>query len=115
MHRVSESEPVRWRSIAIPAYGPTFLVSVGQGAVLPLIALSARDLGGSVGVAAFVVALAGIGQLAGDLPAGALAARIGEQRALVGACLLDAAALFGAFLAPNLPCPAGRPVPAATA
>ncbi len=97
-----ESEPVRWRSIIIPAYGPTFLVSIGQGAVLPLIALSARDLGGSIGTAAFIVALAGIGQLIGDLPAGALAARIGEQRALVGACLFDVVALVGAFLAPNL-------------
>ncbi len=91
--------PVRWRDIAIPAYGPTVLVSIGQGAILPLIALSARDLGASVGVAALVVALIGIGQLLGDLPAGALAARIGEQRALVAACAVDALALGAAFLA----------------
>lgn len=90
---------VRWRTIAVPAYGPTILVSVGQGATLPLVALSARDLGASVGVAAFVVALIGIGQLLGDLPAGALTARIGEQKALVAACTVDAAALLGAFLA----------------
>jgi len=94
--------PTRLRDIAIPAYGPTLLVSIGQGAILPLVALSARDLGAGVGLAAFVVALIGLSQLIGDLPAGALAARIGEQRALVGACLLDAVALLGAFLAPNL-------------
>jgi MFS family permease len=93
---------VRWRDIAIPAYGPTGLVSIGQGAILPLVALSARGLGGSVSLAAFIVALTGIGQLIGDLPAGALAARIGEQRALAAACLLDAIALVGAFLAPSL-------------
>ena len=93
---------VRWRSIAIPAYGPTILVSIGQGATLPLVALSARDLGASVGVAAFVVALIGIGQLLGDLPAGALAARVGEQKALVAACAVDALALVGAFLARSL-------------
>jgi MFS family permease len=92
----------RLRDIAVPAYGPTLLVSIGQGAILPLIALSARDLGASVGLAAFFVGLIGICQLLGDLPAGALAARIGEQRALVGACVLDAVALLGAFLAPNL-------------
>ena len=86
----------------MPAYGPTLLVSIGHGAVLPLIALSARDLGASVGLAAFMVALAGIGQLIGDLPAGALAARIGEQRALVAACSLDAVAMVGAFLAQSL-------------
>ena len=86
----------------MPAYGPTLLVSVGQGAILPLVALSARDLGAGIGLAAFFVALIGLGQLVGDLPAGALAARIGEQRALIAACALDAVALLGAFLAPNL-------------
>jgi MFS family permease len=91
-----------WRGIIIPAYGPTTLVSIGQGAIMPLVALSARDLGAGVGTAAFIVALIGVGTLLGDLPAGALAARIGEQRALVAACLLDAVALTGAFLAPSL-------------
>lgn len=86
----------------MPAYGPTLLVSIGHGAIVPLIALSARDLGASVGMAAFMVALTGIGQLIGDLPAGALAARIGEQRALVAACSLDALAMLGAFLAQSL-------------
>ncbi len=94
--------PTRLRDIAVPAYGPTLLVSVGQGAILPLVALSARDLGAGIGLAAFFVALIGLGQLVGDLPAGALAARIGEQRALIAACALDAVALLGAFLAPNL-------------
>jgi MFS family permease len=92
----------RWRDIAITAYGPTLLVSIGQGAILPLVALAARALGASVATAAFVVALIGIGQLVGDLPAGALAARIGEKRALIGACVLDAFALLGAFLARSL-------------
>ena len=55
-------ENARWRDLAIPAYGPTVLVSIGQGAILPLVALSARDLGGTVGQAAFIVALIGIGQ-----------------------------------------------------
>jgi MFS family permease len=98
----ARAETVRWRSLAVPAYGPTVLVAVGQGAILPLVALSARDLGASVTVAAFVVALVGIGQLIGDLPAGALAARIGEQRALIGACVVDALALSGAFWARSL-------------
>jgi MFS family permease len=91
-----------WRGIIVPAYGPTMLVSIGHGAMLPLVALSARELGASVAVAAFVVSLVGIGQLIGDLPAGALAARIGEQRALVLACLLEAGALIGAWQARSL-------------
>jgi MFS family permease len=92
----------RLRSLVVPIYGPTILVAIGQGAILPLVALSARALGASVGTAALIVALIGLGQLIGDLPAGALAARIGEQRALVAACLLDAVALLGAFLAQSV-------------
>jgi MFS family permease len=95
-------EHARWRHIAITAYGPTILVAIGQGATLPLVALSARALGASVGMAAFIVALIGIGQLVGDVPAGALAARIGEKRALIAACALDAVALMGAFLAQSV-------------
>lgn len=96
------AETFSWRQVAVPVYGPTLLVSIGAGAILPLVALSARDLGASIGVAALVVAMLGIGQLAGDLPAGALAARIGERRALILACLIDVGALIGAFLAPSV-------------
>ena len=95
-------EVVGLRGIAVSVYGPTMLVAVGQGAILPLVALSARELGASVGTAALIVALIGLGQLIGDLPAGALAARIGERRALIAACVLDALALLGAFLAQSL-------------
>ena len=96
------ADQVSWRRVILPAYGPTVLVAIGYGAILPLVALSARALGASIGTAALIVALTGIGQLLGDLPAGALAARIGERRALIAACLLDSLALLGAFLASSL-------------
>src|SRR5215213_8854355 len=101
-HDPSTSGVVPWRQLIVPVYGPTMLISIGEGAVLPIVALSARSLGATVGVAALLVALIGIGQLLGDLPAGALAARIGEKRALILACALDCCALFGAFLASSL-------------
>lgn len=83
--------PIRsLRRIAVPAFGPTVLSAVGTGAVMPIVVLSARDLGASLGTAAFLVALIGIGQLAGDLPAGALAARVGERAALLLACAMEA-------------------------
>lgn len=90
------------RPIAVSAFGPALLFGVGQGAVYPVIALSARELGASVGVAAFVVALVGIGQVLGDLPAGALAARIGDRRAMVAASVMTAVALGGCVLAPSV-------------
>jgi len=101
-HDPSTSGVVPWRQLIVPVYGPTMLISIGEGAVLPIVALSARSLGATVGVAALLVALIGIGQLLGDLPAGAVAARIGEKRGLILACALDCCALFGAFLASSL-------------
>ena len=90
------------RSIALPAYGPTALGSIGTGAVLPVVVLSARALGAEVSVAAFLLALIGVAQLVGDLPAGALAARIGERSALVVACAVEAVGMVGCAFAPDL-------------
>ena len=92
-------ESFRLSRIAVPAFGPTVLASVGHGAVLPVLALSARELGASVGVAALTVALLGVGQLAGALPSGSLAARIGERRALMVAAVVEAGAMVAALLA----------------
>jgi MFS family permease len=93
------AEPFRLSRIAVPAFGPTVLASLGHGAVLPVLALSARELGASVGTAALTVALLGVGQLAGALPSGSLAARIGERRALMVAAAVEAGAMAAALLA----------------
>jgi MFS family permease len=90
------------RAIALSAYGPTLLGSTGAGAVSPIIAVSARELGASIGVAALLVAMLGVGQLLGDLPSGALAARIGERRALLVAAVVEAAGMLVAALAGGL-------------
>lgn len=94
------AQTLRSGRFVLVVYGPTLLFAIGQGAVLPVIALSARDLGASVGVAGLVVALTGIGQIAGDLPAGALATRLGERRAMIAAVFATALALAGCVLAP---------------
>lgn len=90
------------RAIALSAYGPTLLGSTGAGAVSPIVAVSARELGASVGVAALLVAMMGVGQLLGDLPSGALAARIGERRALLVAAVVEAVGMLVAALAHSL-------------
>lgn len=98
--RVSTSGDVafRFRDIWLVAYGPSIVSAAGHGAMLPVLALRARDLGADVSVAAAIVALLGVGQLFASLPAGALVARIGERRALVGAGLVDACAMVFAAL-----------------
>jgi len=87
------TQDFRFRDIWLVAYGPSIVSAVGHGAMLPVLALRARDLGADVSVAAAIVALLGIGQLVASLPSGALIARIGERRALVAAGLVDAGAM----------------------
>lgn len=94
--------PGQWRSLGITIYLPTALSMVGFGAVTPLVALTARALGASVPQASFIVALLGLGGLLGALPAGVLADRFGEKRALMGALTIDAVCMLAAFVAPNL-------------
>lgn len=91
------------RAVALSVYVPSVLYGIGQGAVIPVVALSARGLGASVGVAGLVVALLGVGQIIGDLPAGQLAARYGERRAMLGATALSVVALVGAATAGSVP------------
>ena len=83
--RVSDPEPFSLRSIAVPVFGPSLLFGLGEGAILPVVALSVRDLGGSAALAALVVTLIGIGSLVSNLPASLLTIRYGERWAIVGA------------------------------
>ncbi|WOB08630.1 MFS transporter [Piscinibacter gummiphilus] len=81
------------RRIAVPAFGPSLLFGIGEGAILPILPLTARDLGGSVSVAALMVALMGIGSLVSNLPASVFTMRFGERRAIVAAALWAALGL----------------------
>jgi MFS family permease len=78
------------RRIALPAFGPSLLFGIGEGAILPMIPLVARDLGGSVPMAAFVVTLIGIGSLLNNIPASLITMRFGERGAIVAAGLWSA-------------------------
>lgn len=95
--RPADDEPFRFRDIAVVAYGPSIVNSVGHGAVMPVLALRARELGADVGTAALVVAMLGVGMLLASLPAGAIVARIGERRTLLAAGALDAVVMLAAF------------------
>jgi MFS family permease len=92
----------RLRDVALVAYGPTVVNATGHGAVMPVLALRARELGADVSTAALVVALLGIGMLMASLPAGALVARIGERRTLFLAGLVDAVAMAVAALSQSV-------------
>ncbi|WP_040792494.1 MFS transporter [Nocardia paucivorans] len=78
------------RPLVLTVFVPSAVFGIGQGAGAPVIALIARDLGASVGVAGAIVALVGLGAVLGDLPAGRVVARFGERRAIVAGSTLGA-------------------------
>ena len=90
---MSSAEPFTLRRIAIPAFGPSLLFGLGEGAILPIVPLSARDLGASVAVAALAVALIGIGSLVSNIPASLITMRRGERWAIVAGAVWGALAM----------------------
>jgi len=89
------------RSLVPTVYAPSLLFAIGQGAVLPVVALTAREAGASVGLAAFAVALRGIGAMAFDVPSGWMIAKFGERRAMVIGTAILTVALIGCVVATN--------------
>ncbi len=94
--------PVSARTLLVSVYAPSLVFEIGIGAIVPVVALTATDLGASLGAAGVVVALLGVGQIAGDVPAGMLAARVGDRRAMLAASAFGVLTLAGCRLAPNL-------------
>ncbi|GAA4381344.1 hypothetical protein GCM10023166_36250 [Paeniglutamicibacter cryotolerans] len=60
--------PFSLRATALKVYAPSLLYSVGLGAVMPVIALSARERGASIAAAALVITLVGVGSLLSNVP-----------------------------------------------
>ena len=88
------TESFDFRKIAIPAFGPSLLFGLGEGAILPVIVLSARDLGGSVALAALIVTMLGLGSLLCNIPASLITTRYGERGAIIGAAIWGAAGML---------------------
>lgn len=99
---MSGTPPAALRDLVGPVYVPAAVFGVGQGAALPIVALTARDLGASVAVSALVTALTGAGLLAGDLPAGRIVARFGERRSIVGGAAAGAVGVLLCLVAWDL-------------
>ncbi len=95
------TDPSSLRRIAVAVFGPSLLFGLGEGAILPVIALSVRELGGSVAEAALIVTSLGIGSLLSNLPASVITDRYGERWAIVGAGVWGALAMLLCILAGN--------------
>ena len=91
------------RRIAVPAFGPSLFFGIGEGAILPIIPLMARELGASVPLAALIVGLIGIGSLCNNIPASLITVRWGERWAIVGAGLWSALGMALCVFTSHLP------------
>jgi MFS family permease len=90
------------RSIAASVFLPALVYEIGNGAIAPIIAVTALDVGASPATAGFMLALLGIGQIIGDVPAAALADRLGDRRAMILAGLFAGCALVTCYFASSL-------------
>ncbi len=90
------------RSVVLGAFVPTLVLEIGVGAMLPVVAVTATGRGASLTVAGLVAALVPIGKILFDLPAGALAQRLGDRVAMLLAGGVATVAFTTIALTPGL-------------
>lgn len=93
--------PLNLRSVALTAFLPTLLFSVGEGAIIPLIPLVASDLGATLAIAGVIAAMIMLGELVGDIPSGWVVSRIGERNSMIWASVVTIGAVIICLVAPN--------------
>ncbi|MBB2940959.1 MFS family permease [Actinoplanes lutulentus] len=90
------------RQLGPTVYLPSGVYSIGTGAIAPVLALSATELGASFAVAAVVAGMVGVGQILGAVPAGVLVSRIGERRTMLLGSSLAVPALLACVFASHV-------------
>jgi len=98
----SPAKPITVTSLIPSAFLPAMIFEIGNGAMAPILALTALHLGASPKTAGFTLSLLGIGQILGDVPAAALANRVGDRRAMVIAATLALVAQLSCVIAPTV-------------
>lgn len=87
-----------YRSLALPVFAPTFIMSACQSSVMLLIPLFALELGAHPGVAAVIFAIRGLGNMVIDVPAGYAASKLGDKfTMLIGIGMMIATAFAASF------------------
>jgi len=97
----SDERPFRFRSVALAAFLPTLLFSIGEGAIIPIIPIAAGNLGANLAMAGFIASMVMLGELAGDIPSGWVVSRVGERTSMIGAAAVAIVGVVICLLAPN--------------
>jgi len=99
---VSDSTRGSLRRFAVMIYGPTTIFALGEGALLPLLPILAAERGADAGLAALIAGLLVIGQLCGNIPAGAVLPRLGERLTMAISGVVVLIGAVGIALTPGL-------------
>ncbi len=78
--------------LLMPVYVPTAFLSFGQGLLIPVLPLYAKEAGGSYGLAGLIVSAAWIGTMIFDLPSGLLLPKFGFRKSMIAGSALFALA-----------------------
>jgi MFS family permease len=87
----------RKRSLIAPVYLPSLLFTAAEGALLPILPVSAVLYGFSLAEAAIVATVLMLGTLVFEVPAARITTRIGERRAIIASSVIGAIFTLLAF------------------
>ena len=91
------------RALVWPVYVPSFLLSVGQGILIPVLpGFAKQEMAAAIGMIGVVIAARHIGMLIFDVPAGILVTRLGLRRTMLAGVVLFGVAAIWAGLSPNI-------------
>ena len=89
------------RGVALAAFLPTALFSIGEGAVIPIIPVLAHNLGAGLALAGFIGGMIMVGEMLGDIPSGWVVSRFGERNSMIGSALLCIVGLTVCLVSPG--------------
>ncbi|MFT4148296.1 MAG: MFS transporter [Micrococcaceae bacterium] len=90
------------RKIAVPAFGPSILFGIAEGALFPVIPATSTSLGASLALSSLIVSIIGIGSMLANIPASIFTHKFGEKIAIIGASLISALACAIMYFIPHL-------------
>jgi MFS family permease len=95
-------QPFKIKSLVYPVFLPSFLFSVGEAALIPVIPASAEGFGADLATAGFIAGLGMLGTLFADIPAARIVNHFGERKAMIYASAIAATGILFAVFATNM-------------
>lgn len=100
---MSKSEkPFQIKALVYPVFLPSFLFSVGEAGLIPVIPASAEALGADIPTAGIIAGLGMLGTLFADIPAVKFVNYFGERKAMILASAMAALGILLAVFAINI-------------